>query len=78
MKFSYRIATQINPRHSSSQRYFEGRQSVSREPGFPLGSPGFRIFKPNRVKFGIENMPGLREAGNNHRDYGIEGKFRTG
>ena len=47
MKFSYRIATQINRRHSSSQRYFEGSQSVSREQGFPSGTPGFRIFKAN-------------------------------
>ena len=31
-----------------------------------------------RAKFGVESMQGIREAGNNHRDYGIEGKFRTG
>ena len=32
----------------SSQRYFEGPHSVSREPGFPLRTPGLRIFEPNK------------------------------
>ena len=52
----------------SSQRYFEGPQSVSREPGFPLGTPVSGFLSQIRVKFGVESMQGIREAGNNYRD----------
>ena len=52
---------------------------VSRDPGFPLFELHVSGFLSQiRAKFGIESMQGIREAGNNHRDYGIEGKSRTG
>ena len=50
----------------------EGPQQVFRDPGFPLfegRDSGF--LSKIRVRFGIDRVRGMRDAENNHRDYGI-------
>ena len=76
MKFSYRIATQNQSSPVNATLRVPSRFLGSRDFPYELRVSGF--LSQIRVKFGVETMQGIREAGNNHRDYVIEGKFRTG
>lgn len=71
--------TMFVPENQCLQCYWNAKNV--RDSGFGFGirdsDSGFS-YKKGEARFGIERMQGMGDAKNNHRDYGVEGKFKSG
>ena len=51
--------------------------AIEKQITFGIRDSGFS-YKRRGARFGIGRMHGMEDTKNNHRDYGVEGKFKSG